>query len=128
MLTLICGIPNAGKTTYSKGYRNVLHLDRMSPHRFVDKYTECARQASLYDGDVTVEGIYSTREFRKALLEACEEQERKVCIWLDTPLDKCVEREEGYRKRPNLMVMMHHHNFEPPSYDEGWDEIVRITE
>lgn len=124
MLTLICGIPNAGKTTYSQQYEHVIHLDRMPSPMFRDKYTECIRQASLREGDVCVEGMFTRREQREQLIKACENQSPKVCIWLDTPLDECVKREESFRKRSVHMVRHHHQQFEPPTLDEGWNEIV----
>ena len=124
MLTLICGIPNAGKTTYSSRYDNVIHFDEVS-HKG-GQFKMCNEMASKADGDVVVEGVYNSVRRRKELLEACSHHDRKVCIWLDTSLEECLEREANYRKRPLGMVRSHHRSFEMPTYDEGWDEIIVI--
>lgn len=124
MLTLICGIPNAGKTTYSLRYDNVIHFDDVT--RKGGQFENCNRMASEVDGDVVVEGVYNSVKRRKQLLEACKHQDKKICIWLDTEVDECVEREKNYRKRPISLVHAHHRSLEPPTLDEGWDEVIRI--
>lgn len=129
MLTLICGIPNAGKTTYSLRYAEVIHLDDYQHGRkWQEQLRACNDDASKVDGDVVVEGIYNTKEQRKGLLMACWHQTPKVCIWLDTPLDECIKRERNYRKRPISSVIHHDEIFQEPALDEGWDEVIRIGE
>lgn len=123
MLTLICGIPNAGKTTFSAKYGNVIHLDDFS-----GLVAQCNRTAAKVVGDVCVEGVYGTAESRRCLLQACQHQTPKICIWLDTDVDTCRDREKHYRKRTTTLVTIHHKRFEPPTLDEGWDEIIRIGE
>lgn len=126
MLTLICGIPNAGKTTYSSQHINVIHLDDgRSPH-LNERFKECNETASEMQGDVCVEGVYNSAKCRKQLLEACKHQDRKVCIWLDTSPEECKRREREYRKRPVGIVDAHYKSLEPPTLDEGWDEIIVI--
>ena len=124
MLTLICGIPNAGKTTYSSKYDNVIHLDDM--HIRGGKYNNCNILAGKTEGDVVVEGVYVTAKQRRELISSCIRKSPKICIWIDTPLDVCIEREKKYRKRPSCVVRGHHYKFEQPTYDEGWDEIIVI--
>lgn len=124
MLTLICGIPNAGKTTYSAKYGNVIHLDDMPSNQVKN----CCIKAREVKGDVCVEGVFHRKKYRRELISMCRHQSPKVCIWLDTPLDECVKREMSYRKRPLGIVTAHNEWFEPPTLDEGWDEIIRIGE
>ena len=121
-LTLICGHPNSGKTTFSQRFENVLHLDDFPPSKFLN-CNEAVRKA---DGDVVVEGIYNLRCRREKLLEACMNKKPKICYWLDTPLEVCRERERTGRQRDGVME---HSYFESPTLDEGWDEIqiIRIT-
>ena len=112
MLTLICGLARSGKTTLSKQYEDtikVVHLDRMG-------YDNCNRYASRLD-EIVVEGIYDTRRKRERLIQAYK-GERKVCIWLDTPKEVRMQR-KGYHKIQEIP-------FEPPTLDEGWDDIIRI--
>lgn len=110
MLTLICGMPRAGKTTYSRQFDNVIHLDGLSYHAVKRKVAEAL-------GDIVVDGVYAHPQNRKSLIAAYNGKGKR-CIWLDTPL-------EVRRTRP----MWHpcpEMEFEPPTLDEGWDEIIRI--
>ena len=122
-MILIIGHPNAGKTTYSQQYDNVLHLDDFPQSKFLN----CNKAVKKSDGNVVVEGIYNLRCRRKLLLEQVKDKDCKnICIWIDTPLEVCIERERNYRHRPEQMVRHSYDAFQPPTYDEGWDEIIRI--
>ena len=118
-MILIIGHPNAGKTTYSERFENVLHLDDFPRSKFLN----CNEAVRKSDGNVTVEGIYNLRCRRKKLLEAVKGKDtRNVCIWLDVPKDECLRRESRNR---NASVITHS-PFEPPTLDEGWDEIIHL--
>lgn len=125
-MILICGIPNSGKTTLSAKYPKCLHYDEIkltTPKRYA--YI-CGRARS--EDDLAVEGVYDERWRREELVKACHESGHKAtCIWLDTPLEVCLERECNFRRRHESLVLIHARNFEPPTLDEGWDEIIRIT-
>ena len=54
---------------------------------------------------------------RKGLLQAYKGKGTK-CIWLNTPIEIKKTR-EGYSKNCEYF-------FEPPTYEEGWDEIIII--
>ena len=69
---------------------------------------------------VVLEGIYDTVERRTDLLKAYKGDGKRVCIWLDTPLDVIEKR--FLPNRPSKFP----HPFTPPSLDEGWDEIIII--
>ena len=119
MLTLICGIPNAGKTTFSERWsKSVVHLDETE-----GGCRAIREMVSRADGDITVEGVYLHHQQRRELARAYDGA--KLCIWLDTPLDVCIERED--RGRGTLITRNCAKLFEPPTLDEGWDEIVRIA-
>ena len=118
MISLICGRSRAGKTTYSKAFRDVLHLDNYG--RGVKAYPKVIERVEQSDGNIIVDGIYDTPERRKALLDAFHGDGGKVCIWLDTPLD-VIEQRFGRWKPSNFP-----RPFEPPTLSEGWDEIVVI--
>lgn len=120
-MVVIIGLPNAGKTTYSKRFGSVLHYDDISKHRRAERL-EIYRKADVD----CIEGIYNSRKSRAALLEVFK-GEFNVCIWIDTPTEECLRRERECRKRGDLLVINHAQKFEPPTLDEGWDEIIRIT-
>lgn len=128
-MILIMGLPNAGKTTYSAQYENVLHFDEFRKFTIKpkDQYELCNKAAAEFDGEVCVEGIYNSASKRKELLEAVKDNpEKNICIWLDTSVETCEKRED--RGRPKGLVRVHKERFEPPTYDEGWDEIIIINE
>ena len=118
MIKLICGRSRAGKTTYSKRFADVIHLDLCGG--LVTCYPNALKKVSEKDGDVIIEGVYNTAERRMALLDAYKGGGKKVCIWLDTPLD-IIESRFFRGSRMNLP-----HSFDPPTYAEGWDEIEVI--
>ena len=119
-MVLIIGLPNAGKTTYSNQFDSVLHFDDI-------KHLPKKEQMKIYATTTAecIEGIYNTKKSRKAVL-SCTKAERNVCVWIDTPVDICLQREQEYRRRPCDIVLSHARGFEPPTYDEGWDEIIVI--
>lgn len=110
MLILICGMPRAGKTTYSQRYENVIHLDG-------NGYNKVKDMISNTFGDVVVEGIYHDSRSRTKLIKAYQGHGTR-CIWLDTPLEI---RKARPKWTPSYGMI-----FEPPTLDEGWDEIVVI--
>ena len=126
MMTLICGLPNAGKTTYSKQFQNVIHYDDVTAPKGERPICVLCNIVSAMD-DVCVEGVFLRAWERKRVVKAYNGTER-VCLWLDTPLEECIAREN--RNRGLYLINRCHALFEPPTLDEGWDEIriVRFTE
>lgn len=121
-MILICGIPNSGKTTYSSRYENVIHYDEVrGGRRRVQTVIDLVHDGS----DVCVEGVYGRARHRSDLVAASQD-DSNTCIWLDTPLDTCIHREETGRQRSTNMVIWAHNDFEPPTYEEGWNDIIVI--
>lgn len=114
MFTLVCGLYNAGKTTYSLQFDNALHLDELGS---TDKV--CERM----EDEIVVEGVFGHPRQRKKLLAAYTGGYKR-CIFLDVPLDEIIRRED--RGRPKSYLRHHAATFQPPTYSEGWDEIIRI--
>lgn len=113
MLTLICGQPRAGKTTFSRHYDDVIHLDTSGAYRGVLHHVRGRSD------DIVIEGVYRNAYDREQLLQAYN-GDRAKCIWLDTPVEIRRER-PGWDKWCDKP-------FEPPTYDEGWDEIIIIRD
>ena len=117
MISLICGRSRSGKTTYSKQYDNVLHLDAFGI--MPRNYGRLLKAVEKADGDIVIDGIYDTAKLRAKLLKAYKGGDKKTCIWLDTPLDVI-------ESRFAIIPSKHPYPFEPPTLDEGWDEIIII--
>lgn len=124
-VTLICGVPNAGKTTYSERYENVIHFDNVR-HRSIDEqFRNCDMLAAKAKGSVCVEGVYNSVKRRKEFLAAVRNKDaKKVCVWMDTPAEVCARRLKIGGAA--MIVFSHFKNFEEPTKEEGWDEIIRI--
>lgn len=108
MLTLICGMPRAGKTTYSQRYSNVIHCDGIGYHNVKSMVSE------IID-DVAVDGIYNDSRIRERLATVYTGKGKR-CIWVDTPLE--------VRKTRPMWQPYRGLEFTPPTLDEGWDEII----
>lgn len=119
-LYLVIGIPGAGKTTYSSRFDSVLHYDDISKYP-IDERIKIQSQTEAE----CIEGIYNTVSSRKRLLD-CVNRQHKVCIWIDAPVEECIRRDGVEINRPRELILYHSRIFQPPTYDEGWDEIIRI--
>ena len=115
MLILICGLTRAGKTTYSKQYDEelVIHLDNTK-----NFYQGVEKAVKEKTGDIVVDGVFSKKFRRLRLLDAYQGDGPKKCIWLDTPDEVRMSR-SGFIKYCD-------NRFDPPTLDEGWDEIEVI--
>lgn len=113
MLTLICGLPNAGKTS---GYPDALHLDEIG-------FVQTARNiVKGMDGDVAIEGVFARPEQRRTMRTAYDGQAK--CVFIDISADESIRRET--RNRPDWLLRNAAERFIPPTYAEGWDEIEVI--
>ena len=117
MFTLIMGVPNAGKTTYSGKYNTVIHLDDLG---LIERVCQKIRQMG---DDVVAEGVFASSSQRKRLIDSYT-GEYKRCVFLNITLDECIKRED--RGRPAWLLKNAYKYFEPPTYSEGWDEIIVI--
>ena len=125
-IILICGIPNAGKTQYSKRFDNVVHYDglNMTTRQCYEHIIDLAKNT---DRDICIDGMYDEKWRRVELLDAIRDKPcKKICVWMNTPIDTCLERERNYRKRPDSLVKHYAKVFEPPTMDEGWNKILEI--
>lgn len=113
MLTLVCGIPNAGKTSR---HPNALHQDEIGT---IDRV--CAVVSEL-GGDVTIEGYFGTHDARRRVRDAYDGPSR--CVFIDITVEESIRRED--RNRHEAILRNAARFFEPPTYDEGWDEIEVI--
>ncbi len=117
MIRLICGRSRSGKTTYSKQFDNVLHLDAFGI--MPNNYNKLLKKVRKTDSDLVIDGVYDTAKLRTDLLNAYNNGGEKICIWIDTPLDII-------KSRFYIVPSKHPYPFESPTLDEGWDEILII--
>lgn len=116
MLMMICGLPNAGKTTYSKQYENALHQDDIGT---IENIIKIIKQMN---GDIVVEGYFGRAEERKRVLSTYNGETK--CLFIDISVEESIRREN--RNRHPQILRNASRFFEPPALDEGWDEIIII--
>lgn len=113
MLTMICGLPNAGKTTYSAQFKDALHQDEIGT---------ISRIVSTIEpmDDVIIEGYFGRRAERDRVRQAHNGYAK--CIFIDISVDESIRREN--RNRHPQILRNAARFFEPPTLSEGWDEII----
>ena len=115
MLTMICGLPNAGKTTFSRQYDNALHQDDIGTiSRIIDVIENM--------DDVIIEGYFGRKTERERVRKSHNGYAK--CIFLDISVEESIKREN--RNRHPQILRNAARFFDPPTYDEGWDEIIII--
>lgn len=122
-MILICGIPNAGKTTYSQKYKKVIHFDEIKGGRY---RRDIIIKMVAADNDIVIEGVYDKAKDRERLVEVSKT--KNTCIWLDVSVNECLKRESKYRQRGEHLIIWSAESFEPPTLAEGWDEIIILRE
>ena len=115
MLTMICGLPNAGKTTFSRRFNNVLHQDDIG---IISRIVNIIRPMD----DVILEGYFGRKAERDRVRTAHHGYAR--CIFLDISVEESIRREN--RNRHPQILRNASRFFEPPTLDEGWDELIII--
>ena len=121
---MICGLPNSGKTTFSQQFNNVIHLDDIPSVEGQPHMSTVCQLISEVKNDICIEGVFIIAQYRKMLVQSTNKQ-KKICIWLNTPLEECMRREN--RGRTSFVLQNCFDFFEPPTLDEGWDEIIIIN-
>lgn len=131
-LTLFCGCPASGKSTLSKQIAEQHNAERISfDERKYILHKEMIPPIleALTDGkNVVVDSVFSHVRQRTLVLDAVKDIPcRKVLIYMTTPLDECLRRNANRKNHlPDFVVESFFNSIEPPTLDEGWDEIKYI--
>lgn len=149
----VMGIPGAGKTDLADVYarRGFLRLNRDLRGGTL-KELAAGLESSLRDGalNVVLDNTYLSRAARSHVIDAAAQHGRlSRCIWLDTPVDQAqvnlvmrmldrfgeLPSPEALlavaRAEPGLMLptsfLRTVRELEPPTTDEGWDALDRVS-
>jgi predicted kinase len=131
-LYVMCGIPGSGKSTLSKRLAEERGLMRFS---FDEMKCYTTRQfllpvvAALQEGkSVVMDSTHLRESGRRSILQSVRNIRcRKVCVFMDTPFDECLRRNANRMAVvPVVMVNSMYRSLQPPTLEEGWDEILII--
>lgn len=129
-LYVLCGLPASGKTTLShiltKKYNAKLYCYDDHKLKHLDLYERIKKDLPTHN--VVLDDLMLVKAWRKELLDSIKEVNcKKVLIVLTTPLDVCIERNTIRNSRPSNAAIYHlSHRYQPPTLDEGWDDIQYI--
>ena len=150
-LIILCGIPGAGKTVYSKEYikthsniihPNIIHLssDQIRAELYGDESVQGnpgevfslmqkRAVAALNDGyDVLYDATNITRKDRASIIGVCPKFTKIECHIIWAPIEECIKRDaERERTVGKEIIDRMLKRFQAPYYDEGIDEIKVIT-
>lgn len=129
-LYVVCGSAGSGKSTFSK--RNAEEYDMV---RYSFDELGCFQHKELVpyiiealqnEGNVIVDALFTRISQRKLILEATKDINcKRILIYMDTPLEECLRRNaQRPNPLPDFMVRDIYNSIEPPTLDEGWDEIL----
>ena len=130
-----CGLPGSGKTTLSIKMSKKYNLNRYS----WDELKGIMRLQEIYDNiiydinhntDVILDYIFLTTDARLRLLDKIKELDcKKILLVLNTPLEECLIRNRNSDRDHHLAdghIKLLNKRYQPPSLDEGWDDIIYI--
>lgn len=141
------GLPGSGKSTFVKnnladnayvistdGIRGELYGDEAAQGNpkqvFMIAYNRL--NTFLHDNtekNVVFDATNLTKQARQRILSKLTKKDniKKVCIWLDTPIDECKRRNAGRdRKVPEQVIDDMARMLVPPSFEEPFDNIVIV--
>jgi predicted kinase len=147
MITLLCGLPASGKTTTTKqegdmvcteaiticpdDVRKILSgKDHFPPvEEFVwGSVKTCARILLSQDRHIIIDATHLTKGSRMQWIRIADEFDCHIRIfWHDTPLDECKRRNAARERQvPEDVMDRMAEGFEPPTLDEGFQNVYRV--
>ena len=143
-LVLLCGIPGSGKTTYAQNYikehdavhfssdliRKELYGDESIQGNPNDVFSLMQKRAldALNNGQsVVYDATNITRKDRANIIAACPKFVQIEAHVIFAPIDVCIERDAARDRTVGKSVIDKMlKRFQPPFYDEGFDDIQII--
>lgn len=142
MIIVLCGLPASGKTTLSQQLATehsakLYHYDEFkkgskpieSKQTHQRLYNQI-KQDLLQGYDVVLDDLHTHLEWREPLLSAIQDIPcKKTLIVMMTPLEECIRRNaqrQGQARLPDSVIYHLSRRYQPPSLEEGWDDIQYI--
>lgn len=133
ILYVMCGVPGSGKTTMSKQMEEGYGLERFSFDEMrcfrLKEFVAPAIDILQKGKDVVLDSTNLRANVRKKILQEIKDfQCKKIVIYMNTSLEKCLQRNANREVRlQDFTVESTYKSLQPPTLDEGWDEIIVIN-
>lgn len=129
-LYVVCGPAGSGKTTFSKKISEeqnaiCLSFDKMCLFQHRELIPHVVKELQN-NQNVVVDALFTRFSQRKLILETTKDIDcKRILIYMDTLLEECLRRNaQRPNPLPDFMVRDIYNSIEPPTLDEGWDEIL----
>lgn len=127
-LTMMCGLPNSGKTTKANNIAEetgatiirvddytYLYQEGYKPNQIIEIVINDTKSAIERGEDVVYDAVNATKSERKQLFDNFSTIADVVCVYMDTPTEMCVSRDKhGWSS-------FYARFFEAPTIDEGFE-------
>lgn len=136
---LVMGLPRAGKSTWIKANKDkgiVVSNDGVREsilHSGYSKSTNpaiwmitdgCARIVLSQGKNVIIDGVNGSRFVRKCFTDMARECKAEIeYVWITTPLEMCLERNDSEHKLPDETLIKMANGFEDPDSSEDYDKL-----
>lgn len=149
-LYLICGVPGSGKSTLLKNHLkmnskniavsrdkirfNLVKSDEPYFSKEKEVYKEFWKEINYYLSigyNVFADQTSLTKKSRKYLMDNVHGYKNVNIIWMATPLNVSLERNNNRAGRefvPPETIKRMYYSFEKPSFEEGFTNIYKVTE
>lgn len=146
-LTLMCGIPGSGKSTYAKKYMKesnsyYISRDNIRFEMIKDEESYFSHENEVFDTfvsltnkflkegkNVIADATFINKASRKKFLTKVIQPSSLDIIVLNTPLNVCLERNAARTGRelvPEKAIKNMYYNCETPTKEEGFDKITEV--
>lgn len=129
---VMCGVPGSGKTTTSKQMAEEHGLERFSFDEMrcfrLEEFMRPALEAIREGKSVILDSTNLRANVRAKILQAVEDIPcKKIAVYMNTPLEECIRRNANREARlQDCIIESTHRSLQPPTLDEGWDEVKEV--
>lgn len=135
-LVIFVGLPGSGKSTYYREHYGATHMqvskDLMPNARGRDaRQTKVIEEALIAGRNVVVDNTNPSRAVREPLIAAAKRHgARVIACYFDCGVKQSLMRNrqrEGKGRVPDVAIFVTAKKLQPPSVDEGFDEVHVVT-
>lgn len=138
-LYTLCGLPGSGKSTAAEKLDGIIFSsDAIRKELYGDENIQGngkqvfqvlnnrVRKALAEGKNAVYDATNITAKRRKNIVSSFDAEH--ICIYVDTPKEECIRRNANReRKVPIKVIERMARNFEPPTEEEGFSKILKIT-